>query len=99
MMESSPISQSKEESVLRYADFDAPLGDNWDVDKTIIKKGTILTVTDIGKERVEKICAKLKLEGFKIDWVARSNSVVLKTLEDKALMLSIWNKRVQESFA
>jgi len=80
--------------VLRYAEFDNPLGDGWPIDRVIAKTGVVVLATDIGKESVEKVCRALRAAGHRVDWVARENKTVIKTLDCPNSIRAIWRTAV-----
>lgn len=82
------------QDVLRYAEFVNPLGDGWDLDKMIARTGVVVLVTDVGKETTEKVCRSLRAQGYRVDWVARENKTVVKTLDDPASIRAIWRRSV-----
>jgi hypothetical protein len=87
-------------AIPEYAKFDTSVGDEYDpCSKLIEEEGVTVAISDIGKKATESICRVLRREGFKIDWHAVKNTVIVKALENEDRMTQLrsrWRALVKE---
>ena len=74
----------EENAELAYANIGTVVGDNYPAcDKTIMTHGVIVMVSTMDKEGTEATVARLRSEGFDVDWHWNHSRAVVKALPDQ----------------